>query len=313
LFLSLLVAALCDPVQAAPPIVTGIDHSVQLKDEADLVLMAQAAGTSVLWLRLLNPLLRTDDNLGSRTIRTSTPFLIPDVAPGVLINKANLTLYLIHSDGSAMVFPVGLGRPESPTPEGATIILDKRTKPTWYPPASVRRSSPDVPKQVPPGDDNPLGDAALRLGWPGILIHGNNDITSISRLSTLGCIRMRNADVMVLMAEVRTGTIVHIVDMPVIIRSARDGVFVQIFPESSQIQGLNENRMPDTAAQSASNAQRLADIAVRLGGMSKDEQGVISTALDRRDGQLLHLRAVRKHSSLTRRSQANGVTDPPQD
>ena len=79
-----------------------------------------------------------------------------------------------------MTYPISIGKMDWKTPLGMTRIVNKREKPIWYPPESVRREHEadgrPLPKAVPAGPDNPLGDYAMRLGIPGgaYLIHGTN-------------------------------------------------------------------------------------------------------------------------------------------
>ena len=54
-----------------------------------------------------------------------------------------------------------------------------------------------LPKVVPPGPDNPLGEYTMRLGIPGgaYLIHGTNKPAGVGMQVTHGCIRMYPEDV----------------------------------------------------------------------------------------------------------------------
>lgn len=99
-------------------------------------------------------------------------------------------------------YPVAVGKPDSPTPEGTFTVLNKLVDPTWYP--------PDGSRPVPPGPGNPLGRRWLGFA-PGYGIHGTNNPASIGRAVSLGCVRMHNQDVEELYANVSPGTPVHIV------------------------------------------------------------------------------------------------------
>lgn len=105
-----------------------------------------------------------------------TLYLLPD-APrhGIVINLAEQRLFYFRPRaGIVETFPVGVSVEAGETPLGLTRIVAKETTPSWYPPPSIRAERPDLPKVVPPGPDNPLGNYALRLGWENILIHGTN-------------------------------------------------------------------------------------------------------------------------------------------
>ncbi|HHW55922.1 MAG: L,D-transpeptidase family protein [bacterium] len=99
-------------------------------------------------------------------------------------------------------YPVAVGKPTSPTPEGTFTVLNKLVDPTWYP--------PDGSRPVPPGPGNPLGRRWLGFA-PGYGIHGTNAPGSIGRAVSLGCVRMHNKDVEELYANLPLGTPVHII------------------------------------------------------------------------------------------------------
>jgi L,D-transpeptidase ErfK/SrfK len=106
------------------------------------------------------------------------------------------------------------------TPLGLTRIVNKREKPIWYPPESVRREHAaegrPLPKAVPAGPDNPLGDYAMRLGIPGgaYLIHGTNRPSGVGMQVTHGCVRMYPEDIKELYPMVPVNTPVRMIDQP---------------------------------------------------------------------------------------------------
>ncbi len=119
-----------------------------------------------------------------RTIVLPTRFVLPD-APhdGVVINIAAMRLFYFppHKAGEPQVVfthPIGIGKVGWATPEGTTKIVRRQKDPTWHPPISVikeHKENGDVlPAVVGPGPDNPLGNRAFYLTWPGYLIHGTN-------------------------------------------------------------------------------------------------------------------------------------------
>ena len=82
-----------------------------------------------------------------------------------------------RSPFESVTFPVSVGKMDWRTPMGQTQIINKITLPYWHPPPSVLKEHAEngdpLPKVVPPGRDNPLGDYAMRLAiHPGdYLIH----------------------------------------------------------------------------------------------------------------------------------------------
>jgi L,D-transpeptidase ErfK/SrfK len=118
-------------------------------------------------------------------------------------------------------YPVSIGKMDWNTPLGKTRIADKREKPVWIPPESVRKEhiangEPPLPAVVPAGPDNPLGEYAMRLGLKGsYLIHGTNNPLAVGMAVTHGCIRMYPEDIEELFALVPVGTAVYLVNEPV--------------------------------------------------------------------------------------------------
>ncbi len=146
-----------------------------------------------------------------------TIFILPDGArSGVVVNLAEMRLYYYPPKQRVVVtHPVGIGRVDWETRLGRTTVIAKTVKPAWYPPQSIRdeheRLGDPLPKIVPPGPDNPLGDYALRLGLPGYLIHGTNKPQGVGMRVSHGCLRMYPEDISSLHDSVAIGTPVRIV------------------------------------------------------------------------------------------------------
>lgn len=148
-------------------------------------------------------------------------FILPN-APrdGMVVNLAEMRLYYYPKGiGQVVTFPMGIGREGENTPIGIMKVIEHRTNPTWYAPESIRqmRATQGVflPKVVPPGPDNPLGNYALRLSNPTYLIHGTNDpLGGIGRRSSSGCLRLYPEDIEGLFKMIPNGTNVYIVNEP---------------------------------------------------------------------------------------------------
>lgn len=142
---------------------------------------------------------------------------------GIFINLAEMRLYYyppVAANDVRMVatYPISIGREEWRTPVSSAEIIDKLVNPSWYPPKSVRiehaQMGDPLPRVVPPGDDNPLGQYALQLNLPGYFIHGTNRPEGIGMRVTHGCIRMRPEDISDLFSQIPRGTKVTIGFMP---------------------------------------------------------------------------------------------------
>jgi len=161
-------------------------------------------------------------------VRVTIPsrFILPD-APrdGIVVNLPEHRLYYFPKPkpgepAVVQTYPVSVGKEDWTTPVGVTRIVNKRERPTWYPPESVRAEHAAqgrfLAKAVPPGPDNPLGEFAMRLDLPGgaYLIHGTNKPTGVGMPVTHGCIRMFPEDIEHVFQQVPVNTTVRILHQP---------------------------------------------------------------------------------------------------
>jgi L,D-transpeptidase ErfK/SrfK len=169
-----------------------------------------------------------------KTIILPTTHLIPDVnREGIVINLAELRIYFFVDGKESVSFPISIGKDEA-TPLGKTKIVSKRENPSWTPPASIREEDPSLPKIVPPGPNNPLGDYALNLDashdykWHGIMIHGTNAPRSIGSRVSHGCIRLYPRDIERLFNEVEIETPVEFVNQPIKVEEISGKIYIEV-------------------------------------------------------------------------------------
>nr|WP_167289978.1 L,D-transpeptidase family protein [Kosakonia radicincitans] len=151
--------------------------------------------------------------------------LLPDVPrKGIVINLAELRLYYYPAGKNEVtVYPIGIGQlgGDTLTPTMVTTVSDKRANPTWTPTANIRArykaQGIDLPAVMPAGPDNPMGHHAIRLAAFGgvYLLHGTNADFGIGMRVSSGCIRLRDADISSLFANVTPGTPVNIINAPI--------------------------------------------------------------------------------------------------
>lgn len=160
-------------------------------------------------------------NLSSgQEITIPSQFLLPPgPREGIVVNLAEMRLYYYPpAQDVVMTFPLAIGREGWRTPHLVSVIQEKRVRPTWYPPTSIRayRAAHGIylPTFVPPGPENPLGEYAMRVGWTNVLIHGTNQPAGIGREASSGCLRMYPEDIETLFRLVPVGTPVRIMDKP---------------------------------------------------------------------------------------------------
>ena len=167
-----------------------------------------------------------------------TRFVLPPGARrGIVLNLAEYRLYYFPDTKPGdtplvMTFPMSIGRMDWETPLGRTTVVSKVRNPSWYPPESIRAEhaaeGDPLPRVVPPGPDNPLGDYAMRLGLPGYLIHGTNRPAGVGMRVTHGCIRMFPEDIGFFFGEVPMNTPVRIINEPVKVGWDGDDLVVEV-------------------------------------------------------------------------------------
>ena len=172
-------------------------------------------------------------------------FILPD-APrkGIVMNLANMRLFYYPDifdpaqPKAVMSYPVGIGKEGWATPLGKTKIISKTKAPNWYVPASVRRehalNDDPLPAVVQAGPDNPLGEYALRLGFPSYLIHGTNKPYGVGLRVSHGCVRLYPKGITELFHQVSVGTRVRIVDQPYLVGWLGEMLYLEVHSQVEQ-------------------------------------------------------------------------------
>jgi L,D-transpeptidase ErfK/SrfK len=156
------------------------------------------------------------------------------IKSGIVVNLAEMRLYYFFSNGGHDYFltaPIGIGTEGFLTKLGSYKIKSKTANPPWVVPESIRKVEPELPAEVPPGPDNPLGDYAFRLSEMLYAIHGTNKPWGIGRRVSHGCIRMYPEDIAELYPMIAVGTTVHVIYEPIKIGWREGQCWVQIFDD----------------------------------------------------------------------------------
>jgi L,D-transpeptidase ErfK/SrfK len=163
------------------------------------------------WL-LLAALLALVFAIGAQAQSAPGALSAPGPARWILVSIPDRELAVLEGDTVIQTFPVSVGAAESPSPTGDFRIINRVTNPTYYHPHVV----------IPAGRDNPIGPRWIGLNRKSYGIHGTNEPGSVGRAASHGCIRLRNRDIKLLFAMVRTGDEVEI-------RAERDQQTAQVF------------------------------------------------------------------------------------
>jgi L,D-transpeptidase ErfK/SrfK len=161
-------------------------------------------------------------------------FILPD-APrkGIVLNLANMRLFHFpeKQPRKVMTYPAGIGRDGWATPMGLTQVISKTKNPTWTVPPSIQREhalkGDPLPKAVPAGPDNPLGEYAMKLAKEGYLIHGTNKPYGVGMQISHGCLNLYPEDIRLLFDMTTVGTSVMIVEQPYLVAWQHDMLFLE--------------------------------------------------------------------------------------
>lgn len=201
---------------------------------------------------------------GTEVVLPTRFVLPPGPRTGIVLNLAEYRMYYFPTPKAGetaivMTYPMSIGRMDWETPLGRTSIISKVRNPSWYPPESIRAEHAadgrPLPRIVPAGPDNPLGQYAMRLGLPGYLIHGTNRPAGVGMRVTHGCVRMFPEDIGFLFGQVKVNTPVRIINEPVKMGWDNDELVIEVHrtlefvpPAVTEVAELSDQSETDTAA-----------------------------------------------------------------
>ena len=176
-----------------------------------------------------------------KPLRVNTRHLFPQssVAEGLLLNLPGHMIYLFANGSVTKRYPVAIGRPDWPTPQGNFLILGKVTNPTWTVPQTIQEEMQKegklVVEKVPPGPDNPLGKYWVPLSAAGYGIHSTIWPESIGHSTSHGCIRMLPEDISEIFPAIKPGTPIVIIYEPIKLALTPDKkIFLEVHPNVYQ-------------------------------------------------------------------------------
>jgi len=171
-----------------------VEYEVQPGDS--LYVIANKFNTTV-------PLIKKINRLNTDTIRVGQRLKISVSKFSVFVDKSDNTLVLSKDGAPLKTYTISTGK-DNCTPVGKFTIVEKSVKPPWY--------RPDGKLIMPDSPEYELGERWMALSVSGYGIHGTNDEKTIGGQVTMGCVRMRNKDVIELFEVIPVGTEVEIVD-----------------------------------------------------------------------------------------------------
>ncbi len=218
---------------AAQSLVGGVfEHRVQPGESLTLIGARHGVEPRVIarqngldWHRVLRP---------GQMLEVDNRHIVPGpVQDGIVINIPQRMLFLFRAGRLVAHYPVGLGRPDWPTPVGRYRIREKVVDKTWIVPPSIQaemaaRGEP-VRSRVPPGPDNPLGRHWLGLAPGAWGIHATIAPASLYHFQSHGCIRLHPDDAADLFGRIAMGEAVLLIYQPLLLAQAEDGrVYLEV-------------------------------------------------------------------------------------
>jgi lipoprotein-anchoring transpeptidase ErfK/SrfK len=124
----------------------------------------------------------------------------------LVVDLSERQVFLYEGGVLQTQYPIAIGREGWETPTGEFHVLSMQVDPIWQ--------NPITGEIVPSGYGNPLGSRWIGFWLDGthqIGFHGTYQEELIGQAVSHGCIRMRNADVEALYAQVNLGTPVTVI------------------------------------------------------------------------------------------------------
>lgn len=225
---ALSLAALADELPPLSDRVAGGDGMYMVWPGDILIGIGARFGVDYKLLARDNALADENRIYAGKPLRIRNPHIVPaGVGDGILINIPQRMLFHFSRGELLAAYPVGLGKPDWPTPEGQFRIVTRETHKSWIVPKSIqeemRRESKIVQQEVPPGPDNPLGAHWLGLNLWGYGIHGTIAPSSVYRFRSHGCIRLHPDDIAELFDKLKIGARGRLIYQPVLLAVVEDG------------------------------------------------------------------------------------------
>jgi L,D-transpeptidase ErfK/SrfK len=145
----------------------------------------------------------------------------------IIVNTGAMRLYyFIKNDTQVYTFPIGMGVLDFKTPQGKFRVIEKKVNPTWHIPKSLQKKYEMA--EMPPGEDNPLGEYKLTLSWGDYGIHGTAMPLGVGRMVSHGCTRMYPEHIKKLFPMVPMGASVEYVYEPALIGFRQGRIYLSV-------------------------------------------------------------------------------------
>lgn len=135
--------------------------------------------------------------IGSSKALSAAPPTTVLAMPPRLELRVNVPAFRLDAivDGEVLAsFPVTVGSPPEPTPDGRFEVDRVVWNPWWHPPTNRRPGE----RVTPPGPTNPMGRVKLHFAADLYFLHGTSKLDEVGHATSRGCIRLSNEDAIAL-------------------------------------------------------------------------------------------------------------------
>ena len=166
-------------------------------------------------------------------LKIPTQHLLPNLPrQGIVVNLPEMRMYYYpKGTGQVFTYPIGIGKIGKTIPIKFTSIVRKAKNPIWVPTQNIREFNLQqgvvLPRIMPAGPDNPLGNYAIYTGIPTYLVHSTIFPESIGKRASFGCIRMYEPDIQDFFPSIKIGIPVAIVNSPVKVGWQNDYLYIE--------------------------------------------------------------------------------------
>lgn len=216
------VYATAYPVPPANESLIGETKQTATADNDTVVTIAQRYNIGFNAIESANPQLDVTKGLISGShLTVPTQHLLPNLPrEGIVINLPEMRMYYyVAGTGQVLTYPIGIGKVGKTIPITKTAITRKVKDPIWVPPADIREFNLEqgivLPRIMPAGPDNPLGQYAIYMRVPTYLIHSTIFPESVGKRASFGCIRMFESDIQTFFPSIQGGIPVTIINAPI--------------------------------------------------------------------------------------------------
>ncbi len=215
----------------------------------------------------------------TRVVLPGLYILPPRPWKGVVINIPQRRLFYFPKpkegeDARVITLPVSIAREGWSTPLGNTRVIGKYKDPAWFVPASIRAEhiaggEKNFPNYFPPGPDNPMGMLAIRIGFPGIFIHGTNKPWALGERVSHGCLHLYPEDAAKLFPIIEKGAPVRVINEATPVGYYDGHIYMQSFPAIEEY-GVPASREQQAILSFTRQREQLVDPEISVAPMDAD-------------------------------------------